>query len=351
VAYFVGGFLRLLIFCGLARIAFRNATCLIDNGNKSYKSGLNGEAMRHRLLVAMILFTAITAHAAAPSLRNSQRPVHMLVQTSWLAAHLSDKNLVILHVGANRAGYDAGHIPGARFLALNEIAVRRGGIAYNLPETKQLKMTFERLGVGDHSHVVLYGDMLNLFALRAYVELDYLGHGSNVSLLDGGLDKWAKEHGTVRTVPGNIAPAVLTMHPNAALIAQLPEVRKVVSNKSIHLIDARSPAEYMGTNSGYGGARTGHIPSAKNVFWEDNLVSEKNPVYKPVPEIRARYLAAGVKPGDKVIVYCQAGIHAAYDYFALELMGARPVLYTGSFGEWSNEFNAPIEKGSGRSSR
>ncbi len=307
--------------------------------------------MRHKLLVAMILFAALTANAAVPTQRTMPKSANMLVQTSWLAAHLSDKNLVILHVGANRAGYDAGHIPGARFLALSEIAVRRDGIPYNLPEMKQLKITFERLGVGDHSHVVLYGDMLNLFALRAYVELDYLGHGSNVSLLDGGLDKWAKEHGTVRTVPGNIAPAVLTVHPNAALIIQLPEVRKAVSNKSIHLIDARSPAEYMGTNAGYGGARTGHIPGAKNVFWEDNLVSEKNPVYKPVSEIRARYLAAGVKPGDKVIVYCQAGIHAAYDYFALKLMGARPVLYTGSFGEWSHEFNAPIEKGSGGSGR
>jgi thiosulfate/3-mercaptopyruvate sulfurtransferase len=303
--------------------------------------------MRHKLLVAMILFTALTARAAATNPRTIQGPANMLVQTSWLAAHLSDRNLVILHVGANRDSYDAGHIPGARFLSLSEIAVRRDGIPYNLPEAKELKSTFERLGIGDNSRVVLYGDMLNLFALRAYVELDYLGHGSSVSLLDGGLKKWAREHGTVQTTAGNIVPAVLTIHPNAALMIQLPEVRKAVTNKNIPLVDARSPAEYMGTNAGYGGAQGGHIPGAINVFWADNLVSEEDPVFKSAPEIRARYLAAGIKPGAKVIVYCHAGFQAGYDYFALKLTGFHPALYIGSFGEWSNQFNAPIETGGG----
>ena len=101
--------------------------------------------MRHLFLAAAILFTAFTAGATATNQRTVHVPANMVVQTSWLAAHLSDKNLVILHVGANQAGYDAGHIPGARYLALSEIAVRRDGILYNLPETKDLKTTFERL--------------------------------------------------------------------------------------------------------------------------------------------------------------------------------------------------------------
>jgi thiosulfate/3-mercaptopyruvate sulfurtransferase len=304
--------------------------------------------MRHKLLVAIFLFTVLTAGATTTNQQTDQGSANMLVQTSWLAAHLSDKNLVILHVGANRSGYDAGHIPGARFLASSEIAVNRNGIPYHLPEAKELKATFERLGVGDNSHVVLYGDMLNLFALRAYVELDYLGHGNSVSLLDGGLEKWAREHATVRTNSENTIPAVLTIHPNAALLIELPEVRKIAANKSIHIVDARSPTEYMGRN---GEVRSGHIPGAINVFWADNLVSEGNPVFRPASEIRARYLAAGIKPGDKVIVYCQAGIHAAYDYFTLKLTGFHPVLYTGSFGEWSNDFSAPIETGSGGAGR
>jgi thiosulfate/3-mercaptopyruvate sulfurtransferase len=74
-------------------------------------------------------------------------------------------------------------------------------------------------------------------------------------------------------------------------------------------------------------------------------------LYKPAAEIRAQYIAVGIKPGDKVVVYCQAGIHAAYDYFTLKLTGFRPVLFTGSFSEWSNDFTAPIETGSGGAGR
>jgi thiosulfate/3-mercaptopyruvate sulfurtransferase len=300
--------------------------------------------MRHKILGVIFLFAALAANAATTNLRAVQGPANMLVQTNWLAAHLTDKNLVILHVGANRSAYDTGHIPGARFLALNEIAVNRNGIPYHLPEAKELKATFERLGIGDNSHVVLYGDMLNIFALRAYIEFDYLGHGNNVSLLDGGLEKWSKEYATVRTSSGNITPGILTIHPNASVLIELAEVRRIAADKSIHLVDARPLADYLGKN---GGGLSGHIPGAISVPWTDNLVSEGNPVYKPVSEIRARYIAAGIKPGDRVIVYCQAGIHAAYDYFTLKLTGFRPVLYTGSFGEWSNDFTAPIETGSG----
>lgn len=293
-----------------------------------------------------VLFMTIAVNATAATQRAPQPPDKMLVQTDWLAAHLSDKNLVILHVGANRAAYDAGHIPGARFVALGEIAVTRNGIPNELPPVNDLKAFFERLGVGDHSTVVLYGDAFGLFAARAYFTLDYLGHGSSVALLDGGLEKWSKEHGTTRTAPGNIASVVLTVHPHPALIIEMPAVKQAVSSKSIALIDARSPMDYSGAN---GNRRSGHIPGAKNVFWQENLVSQGNPVLKPAAEIRARYASLGIKPGAQVIVYCQTGVQAAYDYFTLKLTGFRPVLYDASFAEWGNEFSAPIETGnSGR---
>jgi thiosulfate/3-mercaptopyruvate sulfurtransferase len=291
-----------------------------------------------------VLFMAIAVNATAATQRAPQPPVRMLVQTDWLATHLSDRNLVILHVGANRAAYDAGHIPGARFVALNEIAVTRNGIPYELPPANDLKTIFERLGVGDHSNVVLYGDAFGLFAARAYFTLDYLGHGNSVALLDGGLEKWSKEHGVTRTPPGNIAPAVLTVHPRPALVVEMPAVKRAVYSRSIALIDARSPMDYSGAN---GGRRSGHIPGAKNVFWQENLVSQGNPVLKPATEIRARYASLGIKPGAEVIVYCQSGIQAAYDYFTLELTGFRPVLYDASFAEWGNDFSAPIETGNG----
>ena len=303
--------------------------------------------MLRKFLAVMVISTALAASATAAKqqAKQSQSPANMLVQTSWLASHLSDKNLVILHVGVNRSAYEAGHIPGARFLALSEIAVTRNGLPNELPPVNDLKAVFERLGVGDHSNVVLYGDMLGLFAARAYFTLDYLGHGSSAALLDGGLEKWSKEHGTVQTATGNFASAVLTVHPQPSVIIEYPAVSDAVSKKSIALIDARPPADYSGTNDKTGNERSGHIPGAKNVFWQETLVSKENPVFLSAAEIRTKYISAGIKPGAQVIVYCHSGVQASHDYFTLKLSGFRPVLYDGSFADWSNQFNAPIEKG------
>lgn len=303
--------------------------------------------MLYRILTVLFVCAALAASATSTSQAAAHGPTDMLVQTSWLAAHLTDKDLVILHVGADRNSYDAAHIPGARFLALSEIAVSRNGIPNELPPVDDLKTTFERLGVGDHTRVVLYGDMLGLFATRAYFTLDYLGHGSSTALLDGGLEKWSREFGAVRTIPANVATAKLTVHPHPELIIELPALRPIVSNKSAVLIDARPPADYSGAASGNGIPRGGHIPGAKNVFWAETLVSRENPVFRPAAEIRAKYTAAGAKPGAKVIVYCQTGIQAAHDYFTLKLTGFRPVLYDASFFDWSNTFGTPIETGAG----
>jgi thiosulfate/3-mercaptopyruvate sulfurtransferase len=271
----------------------------------------------------------------------------MLVQPSWLAAHLSDRNLVILHVGADRTSYNAGHIPGARFLAFSEIAAPRNGIPNQLPPVRDLKATFERLGVGDRSRVIIYGDMFGVLAARAYFTLDYLGHGNNAALLDGGLENWSKEHEIVKTAPADPGATVLTVHPHPELIIDLPAVRQILSAKSTVLVDARAPADYSGAGPNHGLPRVGHIPGAKNIFWAETLVSRENPAFKPVLEIRARYTVAGIKPGSRVIVYCQSGIQATHDYFTLKLTGFRPVLYAGSFIDWSTAFGTPVETGAG----
>jgi thiosulfate/3-mercaptopyruvate sulfurtransferase len=303
--------------------------------------------MVRRIFVTLIFALGLAASATPGNHRPAQNLANLLVQTDWLAAHLSDRNLVILHVGADRTSYDAGHIPGARFLALSEIVNPRGSIANQLAPVNDLKSSFERLGVGDRSRVILYGDMLGLLAARAYFTLDYLGHGTNAALLDGGLEKWSREHGTVRTIPENVLAATLTVRLRPDVLVELPALRQLVSSKTAVLIDARPPADYSGATIDRGIPRPGHIPGAKNVFWADMLVSKDNPALKSTAEIRARYAAAGLDPGSRVIVYCRGGIQAAHDYFTLKLVGFRPVLYDGSFLDWSNAFDVPVEVGAG----
>lgn len=258
----------------------------------------------------------------------------MLVPTSWLAAHLNDKNLVILQVGTDRAAYDSRHIPGARFLALTDITVHRNGVPNELPPAAALKTVFERLGVSDQSRVVLYGERLGVLAARAYFTLDYLGHGANAALLDGGLEKWsAEQRPTSNTAPAP-HPGLLTLRPRPELLVDLAAVKRVVAQKALPLVDARPAADF----------RAGHIYGAEDVFWMGNLVSQSSPVLKPHEEIAARYRAAGLRPGSKVVVYCQTGMQAAHDYFTLKLAGFRPILYDGSFIEWSSA-GMPVETG------
>ncbi|MGA2960845.1 MAG: sulfurtransferase [Candidatus Korobacteraceae bacterium] len=298
--------------------------------------------MKHKTLIATLICLVLIGMGTANA-TSSNAGSQLLVQTNWLAAHLNDSNVVVLHVAPNRTSYDAGHIPGARFLPLSDVAVTRDGIPNQLPTVDAMKIAFERVGVGDKSRVVIYGDMSGLFAARAYFALDYLGHGNHAALLDGGLEKWKAEHRVISTAAPAFKAVNLTVKARPELVADLSAMKQIVADKKTTLIDARPPDEYSGARAGDGIPRAGHIPGAKNVFWMENLASKDNPVLKPAPEMLAKYEAAGVKRGKNVVVYCRTGVQASHDFFTLKLLGFNPVLYEGSFFEWSNAPGTPVE--------
>jgi len=300
--------------------------------------------MKHKILIATLICLVLIVMGTANA-TGSEGGSKLLVQTNWLAAHLNDSNVVVLHVAPNRSSYDAGHIPGARFLPLSDVAVTRNGLLNQLPTVDAMKTAFEHVGIGDKSHVVIYGDMSGLFAARAYFALDYLGHGNHAALLDGGLERWKAEHRNVSTAAPAFKAVNLTVKARPELIASLSAMKQIVTGNKTTLIDARPPDEYSGARAGDGVSRGGHIPGAKNVFWMDNLASKDNPVLKPAPEMLAKYEAAGVKRGKNVVVYCRTGVQASHDYFTLKLLGFKPVLYEGSFFEWSNAPGTPVETG------
>jgi thiosulfate/3-mercaptopyruvate sulfurtransferase len=300
--------------------------------------------MKNKILIATLICLVLIVMGTANA-TGSEAGSKLLVQTGWLAAHLNDSNVVVLHVAPNRTSYDAGHISGARFLPLSDVAVTRNGIPNQLPTVDVMKAAFERVGIGDKSRVVIYGDMSGLFAARVYFALDYLGHGTHAALLDGGLEKWKAEHRNISTDAPASKSVTLTAKARPELIADLSAMKQIVAGKNTTLIDARPPDEYSGAKAGDGVPRGGHIPGAKNVFWMENLVSKDNPILKPAPEMLAKYEAAGVKRGKKLVVYCRTGVQASHDYFTLKLLGFSPVLYEGSFFEWSNAPGTPIEPG------
>jgi thiosulfate/3-mercaptopyruvate sulfurtransferase len=311
-----------------------------------------------RISSLVVCLTFITLNAAAqPARKASVVPAvraHMLVSTEWLAKYLKDPKVVVLHVAREKSAYDAGHIPGARFLALGDILVTRDGLPNELPPIEKLQQVFARLGVGDEARVVLYGEMSGLMAARAYFTLDYLGFGDQAALLDGGLEKWKAEQREVSTAAPEVKAAKFTPRVNPRVVVVRDVVRDVswvtssVEPSNVALIDARPAEDYTGAKTGDGLPRAGHIPGATNVYWMQHLVSAQNPAMKPVAELRRMYENAGATSGKKIVTYCRTGMQASHAYFTVRYLGYDVSMYDGSFIEWSKTEGLPVTTGEKR---
>jgi thiosulfate/3-mercaptopyruvate sulfurtransferase len=264
----------------------------------------------------------------------------MLVSTDWLAKHLKDPKVAVIHIASDRKHYDDGHLPGARFLAMKEIVITRNNLPNELPAIADLQKVFESLGVGNELRVVIYGDNSGLSAARLWFTLDYLGHGDRAALLDGGIEKWKSEKREVSTQYLKPEPAAFTPKPRPRVIVELARMRDLswvaanIKSPDVAIIDARPARQFDGSESG-GVQRPGHIPGAASIYWMQNLVSGENPVMKPTAELRRLYEAAGAAPGKLVVTYCRTGVQSSHAYFTAKYLGYDATMYDGSFIEWS----------------
>lgn len=284
--------------------------------------------------------------AAAPAVRSD-----MLVTTAWLAQHMKDPHIVILHVSRDSKVYDAGHIPGARFVALSDLVVTRDGILNELPPASALKEVLERAGVSDDSRVILYGDTSVLPATRAYFTLDYLGHGDSAALLDGGLPKWTAESRPTEKETPQVKQGKLTPRPHPEVVVNINAVKDLSFSAlnapaaSPILVDARTGGEFSGTTAASSEIpRPGHIPGAKDVYWMDTQASKSDMSLLPEASLRQKFESAGVTPDRPVVTYCNTGMQASQSYFTLKYLGYDTKMYDGSFSEWSNAKDSPVQK-------
>jgi thiosulfate/3-mercaptopyruvate sulfurtransferase len=287
--------------------------------------------MTTKFLGSLLAVAAIASAATHPE---------MLVSTEWLAQHSTDAKLVILHVAPNRTAYDAGHIPGARFVGLHDLAVTRDGIPNELAPVSDLTKIMEAAGVSDDSRVILYSDASVLPATRAYFTLDYLGHGDQSVLLDGGLEKWRSEGRTLTKDAPTAAQGRFTPHPKPELVAPMEAVKQMSgkpgSSPSEVLLDVRSAENFRGEKGS-------HIPGAVNAFWMENQTSRESQALKSDAELRKLYETLGITPEKRVVTYCNSGMQATQSYFTLKYLGYDVRLYDGSMSEWTSK-GAPVEK-------
>lgn len=267
----------------------------------------------------------------------------LLMTGESLAAQLEEPGVVVLHVGSDRAEYDRGHLPGARFLPVSAITRETAGNPNELPPVAQLDSVFESLGVSDDSRVVIYGAPLP--AARAFFTLDYLGHGDRASLLDGGIAAWTEGGWQLSTDTAAAARGSFTPRPRPERAVDAAWVNDHRTDESIVLVDARPAAQFTGEEPGDGVQRPGHIPGAANLFWEETIESADRPALLDMEELRAMFEEAGASPGDTVVTYCRTGMQASFAYFVARYLGYETKMYDPSFIDWSRRAELPVEAG------
>lgn len=274
----------------------------------------------------------------APDLRDDMR-----VSTAWLADRLGADDLVILHVDEDPAGYERGHLPGARFLDLARISEERDGLEGQVPSPERLAAAFAAVGVGEGDRVIVYGPPL--FAARVMVALEVVGHEGGASLLDGGLPRWSSEGRPLSTEAARPEPGDLRADGPTDRIVDAAWIRERLASPEVQLIDARPPEQYSGEEPGDDVARPGHIPTAVNLFWERTVESPERPTLRDPEALREMFRQAGVEPDDTVVAYCRSGLQSSFLYFVSRYLGYETRLYDGSYVDWSRQAELPVVRG------
>ncbi|REC94419.1 sulfurtransferase [Kushneria indalinina] len=264
-----------------------------------------------------------------------------IIEAQALSAHLEAPDLLIIDVPANAQSYRDGHVPGAIFLDYRRLLSGQPPVANDVPDEAALSTLFSELGLTPKTHVIVYDDEGGGWAGRLAWTLTLLGH-DQWSYLNGGIHAWKGENLPVATDETAPTPSHYDARiERPALIIRREELIERLEDPTLAIWDARSPDEYDGLKGN--NQRLGHIPGAVNLDWIKTMDQGRQLRLRDLSELMGDLVAMGIDAESEIATHCQSHHRSGLTWMIGHTLGYNIRAYPGSWQEWGNRDDTPIE--------